>query len=128
MLKLRFDLYITFLVCIYNGRAHGQMRKRSRDWREKKKKICLLPSPPPPSFSVWSLVQLFRGRTSYFTNHKRNKSQEKKTPATQAYNVPETKSRSLTMLTTEKILEGGTTLRWVTHKLCDCFYLKCCVL
>ena len=42
------------------------------------------PSPPPPSFSSLTTVQLSRVRISYLTSHKRKNSQKKKPPATRA--------------------------------------------
>ena len=46
----------------------------------------LLPSPPPPSFSVSTTVQLSRGCKSYFASHKikNTPAPSKKPPATQA--------------------------------------------
>ena len=47
------------------------------------KNHCLLPSPPPPSFSVSTLLQHSRGWNFYFANRKRKKTPQK-LPAMQA--------------------------------------------
>ena len=62
-------------------------RKKKPLWEgargeDSEKNHCLLPSPPPPSFSVSTLVQHSRGWNFYFANRKRNTRQ--KLPATQA--------------------------------------------
>ena len=46
-----------------------------------------LPSPPPPSFSVLTTVQLSRGYNSYFANHKIKNTPKKPTPTLGVTNV-----------------------------------------